>query len=180
MDPDTQIGELGHSAADVHGVAAEAVELGDHQHVPGLKSIEKTNETSALACRDIPGDRFVDHAPRLDLEASSLDFLQLIIGGLAGGGHANVSESACHGQILSEIGARNYPYVRNYVALDSGQTTTMRPETNDSVHGPNGLSAAMTGNPGLRRLIITEALFPHQVPSYLTRKLVAVSPSIRY
>jgi len=73
VDPDTQIGELGHSAADVHGVAAEAVELGYHQHVPGLEPIEETDEPSALARGHIPGNRFVDHASWLDLEAGGLN-----------------------------------------------------------------------------------------------------------
>ena len=48
-----QLSELCHRAAHVHDIAAEAVELGDHQHVTGLETVEKTRKAAALRSSDV-------------------------------------------------------------------------------------------------------------------------------
>src|SRR5215217_1967877 len=59
-------------------IATEAIELGDHQHVPGFEAVEETSEPAALRGGDVARDGLGDHAPRLDLEASGRELLQLV------------------------------------------------------------------------------------------------------
>jgi len=56
---------------------ASAFELGDHQHVAGLKPIEQAGWPRPPA-----GDGLGNDAPLLDLEAGGDDLLQLVIGTL--------------------------------------------------------------------------------------------------
>ena len=41
MDPHRKLGELRHRGAHVHHIAAEAIELGDDQHVAGFQPVER-------------------------------------------------------------------------------------------------------------------------------------------
>lgn len=79
------------SVRKAHGVAAEPVELGDHQHVAGLQSVEQAREAAALCGGDAARDGLSHDPTGLNAETSGLDFLELIIGGLARGGNANIS-----------------------------------------------------------------------------------------
>ena len=40
MDAHPKLGELRHRAAHVHDIAAEPIELGDHQHVTGFETVQ--------------------------------------------------------------------------------------------------------------------------------------------
>src|SRR3954470_10125529 len=48
-----------------------------------------------------------DHTSGLDVKASCRDLLQLVVRGLAGGGHAEVGEGAQHRQFSFKKGGRN-------------------------------------------------------------------------
>jgi hypothetical protein len=102
-------------------IATEAIELGDHQHVPGFEAVEETSEPAALRSSDIAGYRLGDHAAGLDLEAGRREFLQLVVRGLTGRRHSEVGEGARHGRISSERDFRILPPVQNPVELFSGQ-----------------------------------------------------------
>lgn len=75
---------VAHGAADVHGVAAEAVELGNDEDVLRLQPIEQTRKPAALGSGNTTGDGLGDNAARLDSEAGGLDLLELVVGRLAG------------------------------------------------------------------------------------------------
>ena len=51
MDPHPKLGEHRNRTFDVHGVAAEAGEVGDHQHVAGLEPVQHAGEAAALRGR---------------------------------------------------------------------------------------------------------------------------------
>lgn len=112
VHPDADLGELGHRAADVHGIAAESVELGDHQHVVRLKPVHQPSELFALNGGDATGDGFGHNSPGLDLEPRRLDLLNLVLGRLADGRDADVGKGAWHRRNPSEKAARNLAYVR--------------------------------------------------------------------
>src|SRR3954465_8119020 len=88
MDAHPKFGELCHCGADIHHIAAEPIELGDHQHVTGFEAIKEAREPAPLRGSDISGYRLSDHTPGLDLEAGCRDLLQLVVRRLACGGHA--------------------------------------------------------------------------------------------
>ena len=53
MNPHPKFGELRDCAADIHDIAAEAIELGDDQDVPGFEAVEDTREAAALCGGDV-------------------------------------------------------------------------------------------------------------------------------
>ena len=48
VNPHAEIGEFRHGGADIHGVAAEAIELGHNEHVAGLEPIHETGKAGPL------------------------------------------------------------------------------------------------------------------------------------
>ena len=69
VNPDAGFGEACHRGGDIHGVAPEAVELGDDQDISGLEPVGEPCEFRSLADGDTSRDGFGDDAVRLDPEA---------------------------------------------------------------------------------------------------------------
>lgn len=93
---DAGLGEACHRGGDIHGVAPEAVELGDDQDISGLEPVGEPCEFRPLADGDTSRDGFGDDAVRLDPEARSGDFLHLVFGCLLGCGDPEICEGSCH------------------------------------------------------------------------------------
>src|SRR3954454_18790565 len=109
MDAHPKFGELCHCGADIHHIAAEPIELGDHQHVTGFEAIKEAREPAPLRGSDISGCRLSDHTPGLDLEAGCRDLLQLVVRRLAGGGHAKIGKGARHRGFRPKTLSGTYP-----------------------------------------------------------------------
>jgi hypothetical protein len=137
MNPDSDIGELGDGAADIHGVAAEAIKLGDHQHVAGFEFVEKAGEPAALGGGDAPRDRLGDDPARFDIEAGGRDLLDLVLGRLTGGRDTYIGEGTRHGGFSSGKDVRKVLAVRNDLKLIFGQAFAGCPNTNDSGQAHN-------------------------------------------
>ncbi len=71
-----------HRGGDIHGVAPEAVELGDDQDISELEPVGEPCEFRPLADGEASGDGLGDDAVRFDPEARSRDFLHLVFGSL--------------------------------------------------------------------------------------------------
>jgi hypothetical protein len=84
MDPDPELGELRDRGAHIHGAAAKAIELGDHQHVAGLQPVEQAGEAAPLRGGNVSGHRLGDDAPEFYLEAGCRDLLKLVVRCLTG------------------------------------------------------------------------------------------------
>jgi hypothetical protein len=65
--------------------------------VAGLEPVEQAGEPGAPGGGDAAGDGLGDDAARLDPKAGGLDLAELVVGGLASGGDAEVGEGARHG-----------------------------------------------------------------------------------
>src|SRR4051794_3191507 len=61
--------------------------------------VEQAREAAAPGRGDAAGDRLGHDPARLDGEAGRREFPELVVGGLADGGHADVGEDARHGRI---------------------------------------------------------------------------------
>lgn len=134
VDPHAEFLELGDGRTHVHGIAAESVELGHHQNVARLEPVEQAGEPAALPDRGGSRDGLGHEAARLDGEPSGLDLGELIVGGLAGGRDAEVSEGARHEAVLSENLDRNWTPVRNLQKLGFEQDGPSCPEPVGSGH----------------------------------------------
>jgi hypothetical protein len=73
MHPHSDAGKFGDGAADIHGIAAEAVKFCDDEDVAGFEPVEQAGEAPALRRGDAARDRFGHHPARFDLEAGGLD-----------------------------------------------------------------------------------------------------------
>ena len=102
MNPYTDAGKPGDGAADIHGIAAEAVKFRDHEDVAGFEPVEKAGEPPALRSGDATRNRLGHDATWLDLEAGSLNLLNLVVGRLADGRDADIRKGTCHGQFRPE------------------------------------------------------------------------------
>ena len=74
MNANAEPGQSVDGGAHIHGVAAQAIELGDDQNISGLQLVHEADETAPLRGGDAAGDSFGDDAARLDIEARGFDF----------------------------------------------------------------------------------------------------------
>ena len=111
MNPDTYFFKLCDGGADVDGVTAQAIKLGDDQHISLLHTIQQFGKPLTLGDGHRAGDNLGDDAMWLNSKASRFDFLDLVFGRLVEGGDAGVCKSSRHRAIRYEIGVRNYSYV---------------------------------------------------------------------
>ena len=94
MDPDADLFEHGDRAADIHGVAAKAIKFGDDKNVPGFQFVHEAHESRAPCYRCAAGNCLRNNPARFDLEARRLNFVDLVFGGLTGGGDAHIGKGA--------------------------------------------------------------------------------------
>jgi hypothetical protein len=80
MNPNVECCEHIDRGADIHGVAAQAVELGDNQNIIGFEPVDQAVEGRALHCRRTAGDGLGDDAGGLDGEAGAPDLGNLVLG----------------------------------------------------------------------------------------------------
>jgi hypothetical protein len=98
----TDASKFGDGAADIHGIAAEAVKFCDDKDVAGFERVEQAGKAPALRRGDAARDRFGHHPARFDLKASGLDLLDLVVGRLADGRDADIGKGARHGRFRPE------------------------------------------------------------------------------
>src|SRR3954453_6359146 len=72
------------------------------QHVAGLQPVEQAREAAASGGGDASRDRLGHDPAGLDGETGGADLLELVVGGLAGGGDADVGGGARHGRTRPE------------------------------------------------------------------------------
>ncbi len=101
VNPDADRCQRIDGASNIHGIAAETVELGDDEYVTGFQSIDQAPERRSLHCRRAAGDGFGNNLARLDGEAGGFHLAYLVLGGLTDGGDTGVEESAGHGVVRS-------------------------------------------------------------------------------
>ena len=65
---DTHLFQLGHSGADIDGIAPQPIELGHHQHIAPLHLVQKPYEPFVLFNRHGTRDRLGYHAMWFDLK----------------------------------------------------------------------------------------------------------------
>ena len=53
MNAHAKLDELCHCAANIHDIAAEPIEFGDHQHITGFKAIEESSEPAPLRSSNV-------------------------------------------------------------------------------------------------------------------------------
>ena len=145
MNSDSDIGELGGDATDVHGVAAEAIEFGDHQHVAGFQLVKEAGKTAALGCGDASGYRLGDDPARFDIEARGRDLLNLVLSRLASDRDTNIGKGARHIGFSSGKDAHNLLHAQNRIELFFGHLSGLCPKTIDS--------GRSLGTTGLRRVV---------------------------
>lgn len=107
VNPYPELLELGDGGAHVHGVAPEPVELGHHENIARLQPVEQAREAAALAGRDGARHGLGHEAAWFDGEPGRLDLGELVVGGLARSGDAEVGEGARHEANSSENPDRN-------------------------------------------------------------------------
>ena len=98
MDPDTDLFEHADRAADINGVAAKAIKLGDDKNVPGFQFVHEAHESRAPGNRRAARNCLGNNPARFDLESCRFNFVDLIFGGLPGGGDADIGKGAGHDQ----------------------------------------------------------------------------------
>jgi hypothetical protein len=84
--------QLGHRDRDVQGIAAEAIELGNDQHVSSLEPFHQLHEAGTQLDRRAARNGFGHHAILVDLETAHLDLADLVLGRLAACGDADRGE----------------------------------------------------------------------------------------
>lgn len=73
---------------DIHGIAPQSIQLGDHQDVAVLQLVQEPPEAGPLGGRNAARDDLRDGALRRDAEARGRDLLELVIRCLVGRGRA--------------------------------------------------------------------------------------------
>ncbi len=111
MNADAYFFKFCDGGADIDGVAAQTIKLGDDQHVAFFHPIEQLGKSLALRDGHRPRDGFSDDTMLFDSKTSSFDFPDLIFGCLIKCGDAGVAKGSGHGSIRYEIGVRNDTYV---------------------------------------------------------------------
>ena len=96
MDPDADLFEHGDRAADINGVPAKAIKLGDDKNVPGFQFVHEAHESRAPGNRRAAGNCLGNNPARFDLETRRFNFVDLVFGGLTGGGYADIGKGAGH------------------------------------------------------------------------------------
>ena len=76
--------------ADIDGVTTEPIKLGDNENVAGFQPVHEFGKATALRDCRAAGNCLADDPARLDLKAGGLNFLNLVFGGLAGRGDADI------------------------------------------------------------------------------------------
>jgi len=66
MHPHPDAGKFGDGAADIHGIAAEAVKFCNDEDVAGFEPVEQADEVPALRRGDATRDRFCHDPARLE------------------------------------------------------------------------------------------------------------------
>ena len=90
IDPHAHFGQCSDGGADVDRITSQAVELCHDQNVAGFQLVHESGKAAALRDGGAAGNRLGDDPARFDLEAGGFDFLNLVLGRLAGRGDADI------------------------------------------------------------------------------------------
>ena len=71
--------------------------VGDNENVPRSQTVHEFGAAAALGDGGTAGGCFSNDPARLDLEVCGLNFLNLVLGCLAGRGDASIGECTWHG-----------------------------------------------------------------------------------
>ena len=94
MPRDAPIRQGRDGLADIDGVTAQPVPLGDNENIPCLHLVEQLGEPRTLRHGGGAGDRLGDHPVRFHVETRTRDLPQLVVGVLLRGGDTGVGKGS--------------------------------------------------------------------------------------